>query len=80
LISAGALGSSQRSRDPLAGFKGPISKGEGGRSREWEGQRRGGPEKDKEGREKEGRGGRERKEGTSKGLVYSPIFEILKNT
>jgi len=61
--------------DPLAGFKGPTSKGGEEKGGDWEG--RGGVE---EGRERQGGG--ERKRGREardpQGLVDTPMFEILK--
>jgi len=47
------LGSLQRSRDPLAGFKGPTSKGMGGEGREGErmGEEERGGEEEERGRE-----------------------------
>ena len=55
-------GSLQRSPDPLAGFKGPTSKGMGGEGREgWDGRGRKGKGRGGEGNERggKGRGGRE---------------------
>jgi len=55
-------GSLQRSPDPLAGFKGPTSKGRAGKGGEGRGREvkagRGGEEAEGEGREKDGRGGK----------------------
>jgi len=59
-------GSLQRSLDPVAGFKGPTSKGREGRGKEGRG---------REGREVDGMGGegRERKKGEGKGWGHHLI-------
>ena len=52
-------GNSQRSPDPLAGFKGPTSKGRGGKGKGRERRKgRGGEGREGKGREGEGEGGK----------------------
>jgi len=74
-------GSLQRSPRPLAGFKGPASKGGERKGGEWEGRAKGWRKGRGRGGEGEGRGGEgkgkgewegEGKEGTPQGLVDTP--------